>query len=318
IDPITDFITNELQALTEFGLNAFLLNEDDPLALGSVLDSALNSFAPERSFDVTALSNVQLDVYSRVDGVQITAPRGNMVTGGIEVSTASLYAGDKINAKSVAGTLLRDGCYGASTLAVLDFTEQTAVEQAMSVDAMNQSLHAAWLSQGLNGRVQSGPEAEARLGASFDLALDPQTPPIVTDCNGEFELQIADARVTGTLANTPIDAYVSLSIPADLGVSPGGALALVPRPLSSWRWQVEAVGGDLDGTWLIADAVAQTVGLDLVAAGANGVLDGLPAVEVDLGSTVDQGDQRPILSHDPNRTYRSGSYQVRSGPRLVR
>lgn len=318
VDPIADFLTNELQFVTQLGLSAFLLNGSDPLALGSVLESALQSFAPERSFSVTALSNGELDVYSRVDGVRIEAPRGGMATGGIEVSAASLYAGDKINPKTISGTLLRDDCYGVSPLAVLDFTEQSAVEQALSIDAMNQSLHAAWLVSALNGRVRSTPDAEARLGGSYDLTVDPVTPPIVSDCGGDIELQIADARVTGTLVDTPLDTYLSLAIPVDLGVGPNGGLILVPRDLSSWRWQLEAVGGDVNRTPLIADAVAQTVGIDMIAAGANSVFDGLPAVEVDLRTNSNQGLDRPILSHAPNRTYRSGGYQVRSGPRLVR
>ncbi|MEL6545614.1 MAG: hypothetical protein AAFQ82_13365, partial [Myxococcota bacterium] len=43
VDPLSDRVTNDLQALVQVGFNAFLLNRDDPLALGTVLENTILS-----------------------------------------------------------------------------------------------------------------------------------------------------------------------------------------------------------------------------------------------------------------------------------
>ncbi|MEL6544655.1 MAG: hypothetical protein AAFQ82_08510, partial [Myxococcota bacterium] len=129
--------------------------------------------------------------------------------------------------------------------------------------------------------------------------------------------QIADVKVTGVIDGANIDAYTSMSIPVEFDVTPFGSLTLVPAPVEQWQWQSEAVGADQVRGNLLGATIVEVTGQALVANGANGVIEALPTVEIDLGGAIGVGNA-PVLTHLPNSSYRSANYPVRSGERVVR
>lgn len=319
IDPITDFISNDLQALIEVGFNAFLLNRNDPLALGSVLEETILSFAPNGPLAVPTIGGrtPSLELVSAIDAIQFESAGGNMNRGGMEISVASTYAAPRLNPRELAGTILRDECYGRSAPASLDFTEENAIEQGIALDAMNQSLYATWYNGAFDTRLTSFDATAPQIGAQYDVVFDPLTPPILDDCSGTLELQIADVRISGVVDGANIDSYVSVAIPVEVGVTAFGALDLLPTPIEQWRWQAESVGADRVSADLLGATIAEVAGRALVTGGANAVLQSLPTVEIDLARAMGISNA-PVLTHVPSRSYRSHVYQVRSGARITR
>ncbi len=319
IDPITDFISNDLQALIEVGFNAFLLNRNDPLALGSVLEETILSFAPNGPLGVAPIGgrSPALELVSEIDAIRFESAGGNMNRGGMEISVASTYAAPRLNPREIAGTILRDRCSGRAAPSTLNFSEEVAIEQGVALDAMNQSLYATWYNGALDSRLTSLDATAPQLNAQYDVVFDPLTPPILDDCGGALELQIADVRVSGVVDGANIDAYVSLAIPVDVGVTAFGALDLIPAPIEQWRWQAEPVGADRVSARLLGATIAEVTGRALLTGGSNAAIQALPTVEIDLARAMGISNA-PVLTHVPNASYRSSVYQVRSGARVTR
>ncbi len=317
-------ILNGLQPILEAAINVLLLNPNDPLALGSIIQTVIEQLAPSGTLQLTAFAGQNaapvVTIESELDAITLTAPiGGDLLTGGMTPSAAMLFVADKQVNRTPLGTVLADGCYG-TTSPPLVFAEATPLEMANHIDAINQALYAVWWNGGFNFPIALSdlitPPAAL---PDFTFDLDPYTAPILNNCNGyRLVLQVADLRASGSFVSTDgrmsFEAFSSLEIPVDVTVNAGViSLVVATGEPSFFATEIVSVPGE-DVAWIpeLEPLLERILRDEILVGYGSSIVAALPAFEIDL-STISGDPSGSILTFQPTGGAEQNGYTVLTG-----
>lgn len=222
IDLFTDTIRESVVSSFEDVLRA----EIPPAVQG-----ALASLALDQSFQVPGFLPGMAPL-----NVRLQAKPNNAVVDekGLDVRLATQVTAAKKVQWSTPGSLVRGGCFGAD-LGTPTWNESKKMTMALSLDVLNQVLHAVWQGGALEmslGAAAFGDVDLSQYGVS-DLSLDlsARMPPVLTDCEGGvLKIQLGELHLDADLKlnNLPmsVDMIVAFETTADVTVDASGKISI--------------------------------------------------------------------------------------------
>ncbi len=196
---------------------------------------------------------------------------------------------------STRGSMMRGGCFGVDGGPPV-WSTQRRIGAALSLDVLNQLLHALWQGGGLEltmGADAFGASDLSEFGiTSLAVDLSARLPPVLTDCGGGLMLQIGELHmdVETDMSGLPLNVsmIVSVETAATLGMQDGSLkLTLEAIPEENILVDITAVESDLFDTNLEVELIDLLRGMVLVKAleqiGGQTLAD-FPLPEIDLGT----------------------------------
>ncbi len=279
---VVEAFVNELQFLMEGAINTLLLNENDPLSVGQLLQGAVEGMAPNRAVELSPFGGQSeapaLTVQSEIIDIEVDAySPSNLNVGGITSTLEVLYSSTPDPARVVLGSVLSDGCYPGSNVV---FPEIASLEMAQHLDSMNQALFAVWQAGGFDfGFNNSHLPVDSTLASeTFALTLEARGAPILNSCDGApLALEIADVMVSGTVNGQAFSGFVSLSLPVAISAA-NDALRLSAQSAPPVVVIDALVGAS------VADLVGEILRREVVLPYCGQILTAMPTFIVDLST----------------------------------
>lgn len=222
IDLFTDTIRDSIVSSFED-----VLRDEIPPAVAD----ALGSLALDETFEVPGFLPGQEALNVRL---QANTNNATIDEAGLDVALATKVTAAKRVQWPTAGSLMRGGCFGVD-LGMPAWDPDKKLTMALSLDVLNQVLHAVW--QGGALEVTLGPAAFGDVDLSqygvSDLAVDvsARLPPVLTDCrDGVLRIQLGELHVDASLKlnGLPlvVDMIVAFETTVDVAVDDAGAISL--------------------------------------------------------------------------------------------
>jgi hypothetical protein len=327
ISDIASLFLNDLQTLTQLALSQLLFNPSDPLSVGQLVKTALESTAPEGPIVLAKFAGQsvapEVSVASTISAINCAPMTGsNLLSGGITPSLDMLFSSTKVVQRDPLGTILAEGCYGSPPPALF-FPHASPLEDAYYVDTINQALFAVWWNGGFDMPFTDSNLSQALPGSLDVTAFSATTKflasPILGNCGTErLTLQVADIHVAGSFtvagAANSFEAYVSAKIPVNIATSAGAPVLQRASGLPT-QFVIEIVSSPTLPSPLndTLTALLQTVLVDeiLVRYGSQ-VTGALPQFRLDL-SALAPGQKAAVLKLDAKSASTSAGYTILSG-----
>lgn len=222
IDLFTDTIRDNIVKSFED-----VLRDEVPPAV----QDALASLAIDETFEVPpflpGMSPLNVRLQARPD-------RAIIDERGLDLALGTLVSAARKVPWATSGSLVRGGCFGID-LGLPAWQESRKLTMALSLDVLNQVLHAVWQGGALEmtlGAAAFGDVDLSQYGVS-DLSLDlsARLPPVLSDCNdGALKIQLGELHLDADmkLSGQPlvVDMIVAFETTADVSVSDDGEISL--------------------------------------------------------------------------------------------
>jgi len=194
------------------------------------------------------------------------------------------------------GSIMRGGCFGVDGGPPV-WNPAKRIGAAISLDVINQLLHAVWQGGGLELTMGADAFGGANLEADFgitalDIDMSARLPPLLTDCGGKLVLQMAEINMDVHATLSGVQLNVSLIIAVETGAvveMKNGKLtmSLESIPEEAILVDITSIESDLFDTNLEVELIDFLRDLVLVKAleqvGGQTLAD-FPLPEIDLGA----------------------------------
>jgi len=192
---------------------------------------ALGSLALDQTFEVPGFLPGMAPL-----NVRLAATTNNATIDevGLDVALATqVTAATKVQWET-PGSLMRGGCFGID-LGMPAWNAGKKLTMALSLDVLNQVLHAVWQGGALEMQLGSGAFGDVDLSqygvSDLSLDLSARMPPVLTDCtNNELRVQLGELHIDANLKlnGLPlvVDMIVAFQTLANVSVDANGAISL--------------------------------------------------------------------------------------------
>jgi hypothetical protein len=176
-----------------------------------------------------------------------TLQKATLTEGGLDVALRTRASAARRVNWATRGSIMRGGCFGTDG-GPPDWDASKRLGAALSLDVLNQVLHAVW-----QGGALEIPMTAAALGAGnladygvteLDLFLSARLPPVLTDCKGQLRLQMAELQmdVETVLGGLPMTVSLVVAVETEATLTlEGGNLKLTLGAIPADRIVVDIV-----------------------------------------------------------------------------
>lgn len=195
------------------------------------VQTALAGFAIDETFPVPAFMPGQAALNVRL---QAKPDSAKIDEQGLDLALGTQVTAAKKVPWPTAGSMMRGGCFGVDG-GMPTWDGNKKLTMALSLDVLNQVLHAVWQGGALEAKLGPAAFGDADLSqygvSDLSVDLSAQLPPVLTDCNGNtLKLQLGELVVDldMKLSGLPmkLGLIVAFETAANVTVTPDGVISI--------------------------------------------------------------------------------------------